>query len=103
MKFRNFVTTGEAQDQEWIINNQLLLETYIHDEMREKGFIPVLDIDTDVRWWYNKESETFNFRLSIKGLKIGKRQAKKYLGVHSKQGVLVDLEHNPTPLVEVAA
>ena len=93
-RVRNFTVNGVARDQMWIVNNQLVVEAYIHEEMRAKGFIPVLDQKTDVRWSRN-DDETFNYTVTIKALKTGRRKAKKFRGVMLAQGVLINEDGTP--------
>lgn len=101
MKYRNFTTTGEARDQEWIINNQEMIEGHIHDEMRAKGFLPVVDGDVGVKWWFKKDSETFGFKMTVKGLKVSKKQARDLYAILDSQDLAVTVDGGAIPLAEV--
>lgn len=88
-KIRNFTVNGVARDQMWIIDNQLVVESYIHEEMRAKGFLPVLDERTDLRWDRN-DDDTFSYRITIKAIKVGKRKAQRFRGAMLQQGLLIN-------------
>lgn len=91
-RIRKFTVHGVARDQSWIVNNQLLIETYVHEEMLAKGFLPVLDRQSELRWSYNEEDDTFNYTITIECLKVGRRKSKKFRGVVLNQGLLIDME-----------
>lgn len=93
-KIRNFTVNGVARDQMWIVNNQLVVEAYIQEEMRAKGFLPVLDERTDLRWSRN-DDDTFNYTVTLKAIKVGKRKAKKFRGVMLQQSLLIQEDGTP--------
>lgn len=50
-------------------------------EMRLSGHAPRIDIDPDFTISYNEHTESFEFKLSIHGIYIGKRKSECILGI----------------------
>lgn len=90
MKFSDYFVDGVAKDQMWIIEHREYLQEELHKDMREKGFIPVLDIDMTVSWSYDEETGHFKYRLGAKGQGVGRKKAKNFLGILSQEGIVLD-------------
>lgn len=54
--------------------------------MRAKGYVPRYDIDTDFTISYN--GKTFNFKLSVYGVYVGKRSAQCVLGIDKNYPIM---------------
>lgn len=78
---KNFHVKGEAADQETVLRLRKQIEDHLEDEMREKGYVPSLDITPEIYWSYNEETEKFNYVIVKYGAFVGKRKAKKMLGL----------------------
>jgi hypothetical protein len=50
-------------------------------ELRLSGYVPRLDIDPDFTIGYNEEKEHFEFRVSVYGIYVGKKQSKWIIGI----------------------
>jgi hypothetical protein len=50
------------------------------DEMRSKGYVPVLDLDPQFSTKYNFEKDNYSFQLEIYGVYLGKRKAQEFEG-----------------------
>jgi hypothetical protein len=48
--------------------------------MRDKGYIPVLDIQPQFNVKYNEEKDYYSFNLVMYGMYLGKSKATKYEG-----------------------
>lgn len=90
-KFKTYFVDGIAKDQEWIIEHSQYLEEELHKDMRSKGYIPVLDIPMKVNWEFDEKSGHFKYRLASKGKAVGCKTAKKYLGILSEEGIMLDI------------
>lgn len=63
-------------------------------QMRDKGYIPVLDMDPIWAVEYEPRSDQWNFAMAIYGFYIGKRKSWQYEG--SSQGKLIPRSTPPT-------
>ena len=50
-------------------------------ELRLSGYVPRLDIDPDFTIGYNEEKEYFEFKVSVYGIYVGKKQSKWIIGI----------------------
>jgi hypothetical protein len=78
-RIERFSLEGEIFDESHILR---LKDQYIFmviNGMRNKGYVPRYDIDTDFTVSYN--GKTFNFKLSVYGVYVGKDKARCILGV----------------------
>jgi hypothetical protein len=105
MQVKDYYVDGIAKDQDWIVKNREYLEEELHKDMRDKGFIPVLDIPMKVTWEYiskkgDKNEGKFKFRMTAKGHGVGCRKAKKFLGILSEEGIMFGINGES---VELAA
>jgi len=50
------------------------------DEMRSKGYVPVLDLDPQFSIKYNHEKDIYSFQLEIYGVYLGTRKAQEIEG-----------------------
>lgn len=50
-------------------------------EMRLSGYVPRLDINPDFTISYNEEKRYFEFKISLYGIYIGKKQSEWILGI----------------------
>lgn len=79
-KIKDFVVEGEAEDGETILRLRKEIEERIMEDMRDRGYVPLIDILPQLFWEYDKESEHFNFTIIVYGTYMGKAKAKKILG-----------------------
>lgn len=91
-KIKSYYVDGEAKDQEWIIANRKLLESSLHDDMREHGWMPVLDSAVNIVWDYVAERNIFKFRMEAKGVRVGRKKASENLGLLAQEGIIVGLD-----------
>lgn len=100
MQLKDYYVDGVAKDQDWIVKHREYLEEELHKDMRNRGFIPVLDIPMKVNWSYDKDSGHFKYRLTAKGAGVGVRKAKRFLGILSEEGIMFGINGES---VELAA
>lgn len=84
---KSYYVDGEARDQEWIIDHREELEEGMRQDMRNHGWIPVLDIPINLTWEYNAEKNTFKFRMECKGKRVGRKKSMKAMGIMSQEGI----------------
>lgn len=89
MKIESYYIDGEAVDQEWIINNRELIEEGMRQDMRDHGWLPALDLPTNLRWEYDATRDVMKFRMEHKGQRVGRKRSAKSVGVLAKDGVEV--------------
>lgn len=83
-----FSVDGIARDQESIIRIRVELEHRIIEQMREKGYVPILDITPELYWEYindGPDKEKFKFLLVLYGTHVGEKsnQIMGMLGPHA--------------------
>lgn len=76
---KKFVQDGTAVDQEAIIRIRPELESHLIDEMRGKGYVPILDITPELFWEF--KNPNFKFAVIIYGTFVGKKKAKEIMGL----------------------
>lgn len=100
-KYRLYKIDGTAVDQDWIVKNRQMIEEYTRDDMREKGFIPVLDVSTNLKWEWDQDNNVFKYRLECFGKYVGKRKAKLYIGILSEQGIVLSADGKSVEIIEL--
>lgn len=78
-KIQQFYLEGEIFDDSHISRLKDQYAFMLINGMRSKGYVPRYDIDMDFTISYN--GKTFDFKLSIYGVYVGKDKAKCILGV----------------------
>lgn len=94
-----YVVKGVAQDNAWIYKNRDFIESYARDEMRQQGFIPVLDAIGNFEVSFDAESEQFNYTVSLSGYRH--QDANKYMGIMAEQGLLLGEDMQKVSVVEL--
>lgn len=97
-KLSNYYVTGTAKDHEWIIDHREYFESAMRDEMRQKGYIPALDIPVNITWEYDKDF-LCHFKAQAKGLRVGRTRSKNVMGYMSREGFIVGKDAEAVALV----
>ena len=87
---KKFQVDGVARDQEDIIRLRTQLESHMIDDMRVKGYVPVLDITPELFWNYEKEDQNFKYLLIVYGSYVGKRKSRDILGLLGSHPIFVE-------------
>ena len=93
-KIERFSLEGEIFDDSHILRLKDQYISMLVNGMRNKGYVPRYDIDTDFSISYN--GKTFDFKLSVYGVYVGKGKAKCILGIDKN----IPLESNITPKIK---
>lgn len=95
MKIRDgikiYEVEGEALDNAWITRNREMLEGSVYNDMRSNGYVPVLDFDPEFSSEYLADTETFKFKISVQGYKMGDKAA-DYLGILLGDGIMISAD-----------
>lgn len=76
---RRFGLEGEIYDESHIVRLKDQYVFMVESVMRNHGYVPRYDIDPDFTIRYN--GKTFDFRLSIYGVYVGREKAKCITGI----------------------
>lgn len=91
-KIKAFHVDGIAADVEAVIRQRSELESRIVDDMREKGYVPVLDITPEMFTHYQHEEveQNFKFAIIVYGVFVGKRKSRKIMGMLGPHQILFE-------------
>jgi hypothetical protein len=56
------------------------MESLLVHDLRSKGWVPVLDLDTQWATSYDHITDTWDFKISIYSIYLGKRKAQEWEG-----------------------
>lgn len=71
---------GEIHDDATIPRLRAEYERLIESDMREQGYVPILDLDTQFSLLYNEGTDTYEFDIVVYGVFVGKKKAHMYEG-----------------------
>jgi hypothetical protein len=84
---RKFGFSGTLADDSKFVSLRAQYETLIIHNMRDVGFVPVLDLDTLWSTSFDAATKQYSFTISVFGIYVGKAKAKTIEGM-SGQGKL---------------
>lgn len=93
-KIKAFPVDGQAIDIESIVRIRTEVESRIVDDMRERGYVPVMDITPELYTDYDEEQENFRFAIIVYGTYLGKARARKVMGILGQHHILFEDETN---------
>lgn len=76
---KRFQTSGTLRSDADIIRTRQNLERILSQNMRESGYIKVLDIDS--AWSTSYTNEVWSFVLTLHGIYVGKKEAEQWEGI----------------------
>ena len=91
-RIKRFQINVEFLDDSDIIRIKHQYESLLVHDMRDKGYVRVLDIDPAFSVEYNSEKDIYNFIFTMHGVYVGKAKACQLDGI--SQGKLIP---KPTP------
>lgn len=95
-KIKEFTIDGEFADEALASSIKDLQERIIDTQMRDRGYIRALDMDSHWSVIFSPQSETWLFKITMYGFYIGRRKAWEYEG--SWQGKLLPRNTRPITL-----
>lgn len=87
---KGFTVDGEALDGETIIRIRKQIEDEVVDQMRFKGYVPVIDIMPSLYWSYDAEKNRFYYTLTVYGIYVGKRRSQEILGMLNHRPIYIE-------------
>lgn len=77
---KSFYINGTIKSDSDIVRLKEMYLKLLTDEMRSKGYVPVLDLDPQFSTKYNFEKDNYSFQLEVYGVYLGKRKAQEIEG-----------------------
>ena len=79
-KLKSFGMQGQIHDDSAIPRLRLQYERLIESDMREQGYVPILDLDIQFSLLYDEEQDQYEFDIVVYGVYVGKKKAHLYEG-----------------------
>jgi hypothetical protein len=79
-KLKSFGMQGQIHDDAAIPRLRLEYERLIESDMREQGYVPILDLDIQFSLLYDEEQDQYEFDIVVYGVYVGKKKAHLYEG-----------------------
>jgi len=79
-KLKSFGMQGQIHDDAAIPRLRLQYERLIESDMREQGYVPILDLDIQFSLLYDEEQDLYEFDIVVYGVYVGKKKAHLYEG-----------------------
>lgn len=79
-KIHNFTITGTIGDDAHFIKARETYERTMLQQMRDKGYVPVLDMNPQFSLSYIEAKNQYGFILTMFGVFVGKNKAHQYEG-----------------------
>lgn len=71
---------GIIGDDSLIPRQKEYFQKLLEDQMKDSGYVVVLDLDPQFYISYNIDKDTYNFILDIFGIYVGKKKCLDYIG-----------------------
>jgi len=84
-KIHNFTITGVIGDDAHLVKAREKYERIVDQQMRDKGYVPVLDMDSQFKTAYIEKKNQYGFELIMFGVYVGKAKANKYVGFSGQE------------------
>ncbi len=82
---KSFIVSGVIKDDSAFIRIRELQEKLLLQNMRDRGYVPVLDLESQFSIKYNELKENYSFYLEMFGVYVGKRKALEIEGFSGQQ------------------
>ena len=79
-KLKSFGMQGQIHDDAAIPRLRLEYERLIESDMREQGYVPILDLDIQFSLLYDEAQDIYEFDIVVYGVYVGKKKAHLYEG-----------------------
>ena len=84
-KIHNFTIAGVIGDDSQIIRSRELYERTILQDMRDKGYVPVLDMLPQFNITYVQQQNKYGFTLTMFGVFVGRSKAQRIEGFSGQE------------------
>ena len=82
---KSFLISGVIGDDAGIGKAREMYERILLQDMRSKGYVPVLDLEPQFSIKYNQAKNNYSFFLEMFGVYVGKRKALEIEGFSGQQ------------------
>lgn len=82
---KSFIVSGVIKDDAAFMRIREMQEKLVLDNMRARGYVPVLDLESQFSIKYNEAKENYSFYLEMFGVYVGKRKALEIEGFSGQQ------------------
>ena len=82
---KSFLIGGVIKDDSSIGKAREMYERLTLQDMRDKGYVPVLDLEPQFQIHYNHTKDNYSFHLEMFGVYVGKNKAKEIEGFSGQQ------------------
>ena len=79
-KLKSFGMQGQIHDDSSIPRLRAHYEQLIESDMREQGYVPILDLDIQFSLLYDEGKDLYEFDIVVYGVYVGKKKAHLYEG-----------------------
>ncbi len=77
---KSFLISGVIKDDAGIGKAREMYERIQLQDMRDRGYVPVLDLESQFSIKYNVQKDSYSFFLEMFGVYVGKKKAKEIEG-----------------------
>ena len=74
-KIERFGFDGQIRDDSDFIRLRAQYESLVVHQMRDDGYVPVLDLGPLWSTIYDKETDTYSFEMTVYGVYVGRKKA----------------------------
>lgn len=96
---KSFLISGVIVDDSGIGKARQMYERILLEDMRSKGYVPVLDLESQFSIKYNKTKDNYSFFLEMFGVYVGKKKAREIEGFSGQQFYKKPLDKKNTQLI----
>ena len=82
---RQFMTAGQIKSDKDIGRLREMHERFLIQDMEARGYVPVLDMETQWQITYQEKKDSYGFTLIMFGVYLGKKKALEYIGFSGQQ------------------
>ena len=82
---KSFIVSGIIKDDTVFKRVRETQEKLLLDDMRAKGYVPVLDLEPQFSIKYNESKDNYSFYLEMFGVYIGKKKSYQIEGFSGQQ------------------
>jgi hypothetical protein len=83
-----FPLEGVLTDKLNLAQHKERMVHFLEGDMRDRGYVPLLDMEPHYTQSWNNEEEHFVFQLSVYGVHVGKEQAWRVSGISNGKTIL---------------
>ena len=82
---KSFLMGGVIKDDAAIGKSRIMYEKLVLDDMRSRGYVPVLDLEPQFSITYNEKKDNYSFYLEMFGVYVGKKKSQEVEGFSGQQ------------------